>query len=170
MRGFHPASSVPRRRRFRRRRTENGRTIVAAVRTFHALRRTPFPPVTSPCGLSRCPHFQPTTNPAFSHDEAPGGLHICSLPTHDEPCRVPLRSPSRPLHICSLSTHDDPCLLAQRCPSRFLYISSLSTHDDLCLLRMTRPYGLSTAAHLSLKGLSLPCGLFTRSGARPLPQ
>ena len=147
MRGFHPASSVPRRRRFRRRRTENARTIVAAVRTFHALRRTPSPPVTSPCGLSRCAHFQPTTNPAFSHDEAPGGLHICSLPTHDEPCRVPLRSPSRPLHICSLSTHDDPCLLPQRGPSRFLYISSLSTHDDLCLLRRTRPYGLSTAAH-----------------------
>ena len=104
MRGFHPASSVPRRRRFRRRYSENERTIVAAVRTFHALRRTPSPPVTSPCGLSRCAHFQPTTNPAFSHDEAPGGLRLCSLPTHDEPCRVPLRSPSRPLHICSLST------------------------------------------------------------------
>ena len=76
MRGFHPASSVPRRRRFRRRRTENGRTIVAAVRTFHALRRTPSPPLTSPCGLSTSAHFQPTTNPAFSPHEAPGGLHI----------------------------------------------------------------------------------------------
>ena len=59
------------------------RGLEPALRTFHALRRTPSPPVTSPCGLSRCAHFQPTTNPAFSHDEAPGGLHICSIPTHD---------------------------------------------------------------------------------------
>ena len=86
MRGFHPACSVPRRRRLRRRLTQNGRTLVLAVRTFHALRRTPSPPWRSPRGLSRCAHFQSTTVPAFSHYEAPGGLHMCSLPTQDEPC------------------------------------------------------------------------------------
>ena len=115
MRGFHPACSVPRRQRLRRRRTQNGRTLVAAVRTFHALRRTPSPPPRSPCGLSRCAHSHSTTNPAFSlHHEAPGGLHICSLPTHDEPCRLPLRSASRPLHNSSLATHDEPCLVPLR--------------------------------------------------------
>ena len=78
--------SAPRRRRLRRRLTQNGRTLVLAVRTFHALRRTPSPPWRSPRGLSRCAHFQSTTIPAFSHYEAPGGLHMCSLPTQDEPC------------------------------------------------------------------------------------
>ena len=64
-------------------------------------------PLTSPCWLSTSAHFQPTTNPALSHYEAPGGLHICSLPTHDEPCRLPLRSPSRPLHTGGVSSEVD---------------------------------------------------------------
>ena len=102
MRGFHPASGVPRRRRVRRRRAQK-RAIFS----------------TGSADFSRAP------------------AHALS----------PTEEPMRALNICSLSTHDAPCLLPQRSPWRALHICSLSTHDDPCLLRLTRPYGLSTAAH-----------------------
>ena len=52
VRGFHPASSVPRRRRFRRRRAQNGRSLVPAVYGCRSilLRDSPFP-LSGPVGL-----------------------------------------------------------------------------------------------------------------------
>ena len=105
MTGVHPASSVPRRRRFRWRCTQNGRTLVAAVRTFHALRLTPSPPLTSPRGLSTSAHFQPTATPAFSH--------YCEVFTRSGARPLPPRGAMWALKLCSLSIHDEPCLLPE---------------------------------------------------------